>query len=166
MIDENWCANHLYTNTILLDSFMQNLASIDCVLAPGFEDCWVWKHSANGTHTAASTNSWLLSVHNEAHLSPLASFRWLWKLEIPEKICMFLWLILHKSLPTNSVRRHRNLVNSPACQVCSHVMEDTLHYIRDCPHARDIWSRLNFTSRVGFFDTHPVCLDKTLDLGE
>lgn len=54
------------------------------------------------------------------HLRPtlhliINAFIWVWKLHIPKNIRLLHCLVLHKSLPTNSLRHHRNMSSSPMC---------------------------------------------------
>ena len=68
---------------------------------------------------------------------------WLWRLKVPLKLQHFLWLCFHNALPINARRHHCNKVVSPSCNCWSSPIEDILHCLRDCPHSREFWLRLN-----------------------
>lgn len=70
------------------------------------------------------------------------SWSWIWKIRAPEKVRVFMWLLSHDVLQVNKHRFHCHLASSPTCPHCSHVMEDILHCLRDCPSSREVWFRL------------------------
>lgn len=71
-------------------------------------------------------------------------WRWLWRLQIPQRCKIFLWLALNESLPTNAPARAPCIVNfiaSKSCPFC-HGHETLLHVLRDCPRAKNTWIHL------------------------
>ena len=66
----------------------------------------------------------------------------IWKLPIPQRVRMFLWLCYHDRILSNSNRFIRHLTDDPRCYACGEVEENTSHIIRDCPAARLVWRRL------------------------
>jgi len=81
---------------------------------------------------------------------------WLWRLKVPAKLQHFLWLCFHNALPINTCRNHCNMVASPSCTRCSSPIEDILHCLRDCPHSRELWFRLNMGHYNNFFSEFDV----------
>lgn len=75
---------------------------------------------------------WLITRSRE--LSENARWRWLVRLQAPEKIQFFVWLMFHNSLLTNILRFHRKLTADARCGRC-HLAEelDIVHCLRDCP---------------------------------
>ncbi|KAL4368559.1 hypothetical protein GQ457_05G007400 [Hibiscus cannabinus] len=65
-----------------------------------------------------------------------------WKIQIPQRIRVFLWLALHRRLLTNVERERRHLTASVQCAVCFDGPEDMIHVLRDCMVARSLWSRV------------------------
>src|ERR1044072_2230699 len=61
-----------------------------------------------------------------------------------------MWLALHKSLQVNAYRFHCNMAQNPLCVRCSGETDDVLHCLRDCPHARELWTRLGALSWQNF----------------
>ena len=63
-------------------------------------------------------------------------WRWLWRLHLPQRCKIFLWLVLYDKLPTE-VPRIADFAFSP-CPFCrGH--ETLLHVLRDCPRAASVW---------------------------
>lgn len=64
-----------------------------------------------------------------------------WKLHVPERIRVFMWLASHKRLLTRDVSKRWDGTTG-ACPVCSRATEDQLHVLRDCPRATQLWRNL------------------------
>ncbi|CAN1126971.1 Putative ribonuclease H protein At1g65750 [Linum perenne] len=65
-----------------------------------------------------------------------------WRWKGPSRVKHFLWLVAHNRILTNVERQRRHLTNEAGCQRCTGLNEDTLHVIRDCKVAREVWSSL------------------------
>ncbi|KAL9290881.1 putative ribonuclease H domain, reverse transcriptase zinc-binding domain-containing protein [Arabidopsis thaliana] len=65
-----------------------------------------------------------------------------WKVQAPERVRVFLWLIVNQAIMTNSERKRRHLCNSDVCQVCRGGIESIIHVLRDCPAMSGIWDRI------------------------
>lgn len=127
---------------------MDLLFDIDPSWAMNQIDKYVWNQSTYGGYTSTSTCKWLSFKFNHDSTCHFVAFKWLWKLKIPKKIRIMFWLILHNSLSKNSTRFHRNLVNSSAFPHCSNPREDSLHCLRDFPHAKEIWLGFGFAPHL------------------
>ena len=68
----------------------------------------------------------------------------MWRLQAPFKVSFLIWLAVHNSLPVNFVRYRRGLVESDRCCRCNNALETSLHCLRDCLYAREVWSLLQF----------------------
>lgn len=85
-------------------------------------------------------------------------WRRIWSLHIQQRIRVFLWMMAHERILTNSVRWRRGLAANSDCWRCGGGCEDVLHVIRDCPQSRRVWDCFQQSYRLnGFF---------TLDLRE
>lgn len=117
------------------------------------EYTFIWHNNKNGTITPKSGYNWLLSRKELVIISNLPpSWSWIWKLHMPEKIKIFFWLACHNSVPTLSMRNHRNIAPSPICSRCGLHDETFLHCVRDCAHSKSIWHRIGFIHN-DFFST-------------
>ena len=97
----------------------------------------IWRCTADGN----------LNVKSAYNLITLASplqgsnmWKLIWSLKCTQKLKIFLWFILHGSLHTQQLRYYRHIVSHPTCPRCNLEAEDTLHCLRDCPKAHQIWS--------------------------
>lgn len=103
---------------------------------PDMKDRWVWAAHHTGQYTVASGYLWLLS--SQRNFNNSQDWKWVWKISAPAKVQFLVWLVAHDALPTNELRHHRGLAPSPSCQRCSSHVENIIHVLRDCPHAREV----------------------------
>lgn len=68
---------------------------------------------------------------------------WLWRLHIPQRCKIFLWLALNDRLPTNASKSTPHIADSSSssCPFC-HAHETLLHMLRGCPRATSVWVHL------------------------
>ena len=115
------------------------------------EDAFIWNYNKNGVYTAKSGYSWLLSnSESSTILSSTFSWTWIWKLRIPEKFKLLIWLICHNAVPTLSLMHHRNMAPSATCSRCGEEDETVLHCLRDCSFSKSIWTNLGFSDQIFF----------------
>ncbi|MFQ6623165.1 hypothetical protein Gotur_001529 [Gossypium turneri] len=77
-----------------------------------------------------------------------------WKVEVPQRVRVFLWLVLKQRLLTQAERLRRGVINDARCSVCGHGYEDVLHTIRDCDAAKKLGSTIQFYSQGGRSSSH------------
>jgi hypothetical protein len=63
----------------------------------------------------------------------------LWKLQVLEGVCSFMWLVMHKRLLTKSIKSSMGLGHS-MYNFCGDVEETLSHVLRDCPLAVNFWN--------------------------
>lgn len=147
MKDNGWKFDCLYT---VLPSELKN--RVQSTAGPtGVEhvDAWRWNEEPDGHYTSRSAYAWLNHRDNEEGEHQV--WMQLLKLRIPGKCKFMIWLALHQSLPVNVHWHACSLATSAACGRCSAPTEDILHCLRDCPHSREVWTRLGYGTFVGFF---------------
>lgn len=147
--NNNWHLERLAT--VLPDETRNKFAYVLPRLALNSVDNWTWDNTDQWIYSVRDGYSWLRKQRQ--HVVPDSSWNWVWKLQVPEKVRMFLWLTLHKALPVNANRFRCNLASSEACSRCSVVQEDGLHCLRDCPHSREMWERLGAWRWQNFWTT-------------
>jgi ribonuclease HI len=81
--------------------------------------------------------------------------RWckVWKLRVPERVCSFVWLMMHERLLTNA-RKNRMGLGHAMCRYCGDIVENELHAIRDCPLAMPLWLNVVDDSLRSMFFTY------------
>jgi hypothetical protein len=63
----------------------------------------------------------------------------LWKLNIPPKIRIFWWIVLHKYLLSKQELKRRHILRENFCEVCGEEGESLFHIDVDCPVAKQFW---------------------------
>jgi len=117
-------------------------------------DGYIWPHHKNGIYSTKSGYNWLTS-HHDSDNQNTDSWRWIWRLKVPEKFKFLIWLACHNVVPTLALLHHRNMANSATCSRCG-VHEETLfHCMRDCNFSIVIWNRIGFSSQL-FFSSNSV----------
>ena len=118
------------------------------------QDAWTWRHAKKGAYTCSSGYYWPLQPNRDWNVN--CKMNWLWRLKVPAKLQQFLCLCFHNVLPINVCRHHYNMVASPSHTCCSSPIEDILHCLRDCPHSKELWLRLNMGRYRNLFSTIDV----------
>ncbi|KAK8511492.1 hypothetical protein V6N12_038095 [Hibiscus sabdariffa] len=72
----------------------------------------------------------------------LVNWKRIWKLEVPQRIQVFIWLIFHERLLTNAERVHRHIASLDMCEVCESGREDIEHVLRSCSAAKGVWTQV------------------------
>ncbi|KAL8143934.1 hypothetical protein V2J09_016966 [Rumex salicifolius] len=111
------------------------------VVQPGVAppDSLTWSFSKDGMYTVSSAYVGLTDF-NRGQSDVGDIFRVLWRIKVPERIRMFLWLGVHGRLMKNAERFRRHLTSDPRCAVCSDGEETLLHLFRDCRKAKCVWN--------------------------
>lgn len=116
------------------------------------KDTFIWQHNINGTYTAKSGYAWLLESSNPTAIpTKMSSWSWIWKLKIPEKFKLLIWLACHNAVPTLSLLQDRHIAPSATCSRCGEDDETLMHCLRDCNYSKIIWTNLGYTAQ-DFFD--------------
>jgi len=98
----------------------------------------VWTADRLGRFTIKSA----LQLMRQPEGDTRRAWEWVWKLKIPQRIKLFVWLLLHGRLLTNSERYRRRLCMSPVCELCQDATEDLDHLFRTCSAAQSVWQEL------------------------
>lgn len=116
--DGNWRLNSLYTQLPQdIKEEIHNFGPLVC--HPQLEDMWCWRDSCNRGYSVKLGYIFLIK---RAAIED-SGWLWVWKLKVPEKVRLLVWLIMRDSLPTNLLRFNRNLTNDPSCPICGNVEE-------------------------------------------
>lgn len=66
----------------------------------------------------------------------------IWRLKVPTRSNLLLWMVNHERLKTKQLLYHRQIVEDATCALCGQEVESTLHAVRDCVLPRRIWTLL------------------------
>ena len=74
-----------------------------------------------------------------------SDFEWyiIWKLNVPNKVKMFMWRFAHNSLPVQRNLARRGVVIDTRCPVCARLDEDCGHLFFKCKYAKLCWRMMN-----------------------
>ncbi|CAN1725728.1 Putative ribonuclease H protein At1g65750 [Linum perenne] len=125
------------------------------------EDGIMWGSDPRGSFTLKSAYEILATT---GHHTEQDIWKTVWRWEGLSRVRHFLWLVAHDRILTNAERRRRHMAAVDDCQRCRSYTEDTLHVIRDCQVAREVWTTL-LPSELGphfFSDSLQVWLQKGL----
>jgi ribonuclease HI len=92
--------------------------------------------------------------HGDIH-APEGNWKSLWDWKGPHRIQTFIWLAAQERILTNFRRSKWGVGISPLCTRCGRDDETTIHVLRDCVYATQVWLRLvpsNFMTDFFTFD--------------
>jgi hypothetical protein len=123
---------------------------INVEIAGGIElsndpDSLIWQLENKGVYSSSS----LYHMINFRGVQPLF-IPAVWKLSVPPKIHVFLWLFSHNKLMTRDNLRKRHIIKPLDCVFCTK-NETNSHLFFDCTVARNVWSFISnyFQIRIG-----------------
>ena len=82
-----WKLDNIWT--LLLVEVQQLILEVPVPHFRDSPDCLVWTGAFSGSYSVSSTYGWLMSKHHG--LDIVESWRWVWRLETPFKICFLVW---------------------------------------------------------------------------
>ncbi|MBA0555058.1 hypothetical protein Golob_014120, partial [Gossypium lobatum] len=71
-------------------------------------------------------------------------YKKLWQIQVPSKIKITVWRILHNYIPTRANRFTRRVIASPSCPKCNREVETNAHEMMGCESTKIIWESLGF----------------------
>ncbi|KAH9724450.1 reverse transcriptase domain-containing protein [Citrus sinensis] len=71
----------------------------------------------------------------------------IWRLELPEKIKIFLWRAAQNMLPTVENLWKKKVTASPLCQICRRSVETISHALIECKTAGKIWKKSSLADK-------------------
>jgi hypothetical protein len=100
-----------------------------------------WKFEKNWCFSVRS--AWLDEVAGSpSTYRDAASWKLLWKNQVPGKIRMFLWHLAKHSIPIEDVREKRHMSMMSACGLCS-ADDSWRHSMLGCSMSRCIWAMVD-----------------------
>ncbi|RYR45289.1 hypothetical protein Ahy_A07g031124 [Arachis hypogaea] len=151
VVNNNWNYDRIGYN--LGDDWFSIFASIKPPEAELGEDSIAWMLTPNGVFSIKPACSALASPASSENAS---LFTRIWKLEAPQRLRSFCWLVANNALLTNEERVRRNIAQSALCGVCGSNSEYLLHVLRDCPVAYRTWKSIDDRLDAENFFTKPL----------
>lgn len=142
-VDQYWNQDSTWNVTALQQflpvDILDELTAIILFDEPGSQDQAVWSKEPSGSFSVRTA----YDCAAENSPSPEAA-KWnaIWKLKLPSRIKVFLWLSRHERIMTNKQRMKRGFATCDKCWCCKDVSEDIEHTLRRCPAADEVWRRV------------------------
>lgn len=100
-------------------------------------DAMIWQYEAKGTYSCSTH----YAILNFGGIKPVC-IPAVWKLHIPPRVHIFLWLLAHNKLMTRDNLKKRNMDKPENCMFCSH--NESVHRpLFDCIVAKQIWQEIS-----------------------
>jgi hypothetical protein len=87
-----------------------------------------------------STKSAYAALSTQLQCPHLAN---VWESFVPQKVKIFGWLLSLDRLNTRENLHKKTIVGSVTCPRCGHTVESRDHLFFICPHAQDVWNKIN-----------------------
>ena len=143
--------NHTWTFESLNLPFsphLQNLIQgIPVACLARLPDSYLWPYN-KGTCSMKSGSHFLYNQQQVLWNKTL--WNWLWTLPCPRMIQIFLWKATRNRLPTKTFLSFGRQHVDSQCPRCNSP-EMTLHILRDCPWAKEVWSQSPGILPLSFF---------------
>lgn len=98
---------------------------------------------------AMATSSETMTSGDARHWSAV------WRLNIPPKIRVFWWRVMHNSLPSKSELKRRHVEKGSFCEMCGDQDESLYHVFFLCPVAKRFWNEVKKLTGVALPTLHP-----------
>ena len=121
---------------------------------------YLWAPSTSGKFSVSSVYNFITDSHTNASSSPIRPQFWksIWKLNLNDRLRLFLWKIAWDILPTKERLGHLFNVNPDfSCPLCMLANDSLQHLFFECIFARVVWrhsfwpldsTKFNFSSMV------------------
>ncbi|XP_057422473.1 uncharacterized protein LOC130716276 [Lotus japonicus] len=151
---DRWRLDRLWT--VLPDDLTARVNMFPARVNSHVPDGIRWTGHVSGEYSTSTGYNWIISQRMAVDgvlPGTHSSWSWIWRLKIPLKCMMLIWLALQDALPTNFWRFKRGMASSAACVRCNGGEETVLHCLRDCPAAWRVWILMGFdTSDTRFYN--------------
>lgn len=156
MVDELICQKR-WNGNITFNNFNRNdakrILSIPLSLL-GREDSYYWQPKAGGEYTVNSDYKILMekgrsvkrcnskgdgSSNAEGSQQMTQIWNTLWRLNIKQKIKLFIWKCIKGALPVREAVSRQTGRGDPICTTCGEAQETIDHLLLNCPYMMDIW---------------------------
>jgi hypothetical protein len=116
------------------------------------EDEQIWKLSRNGLYSVRSAYHHLIEhVIDNNHLKVDGNWKILWRLQVPNKVKIFLWRALRGCLPVRGRLAQKGVPCGNKCPYCDTNEENEWHCFFGCSTVEDVWMEAECWQQVHGF---------------
>ena len=119
---------------------MKLIQAIPTNLASQREDLIAWAFTNDGDFSLRTAYNAAKGLNTLNPNTP--SLTWIWKLNVPPKLVLFIWLCTYNSIPVKEVLGSRGLSLDQHCSIYKSKTESISHMLRECPYSVSFWNRL------------------------
>ena len=119
---------------------MKLIQAIPTNLASQGEDLIAWAFTNDGDFSLRTAYNAAKGLNTLNPNTP--SLTWIWKLNVPPKLVLFIWLCTYNSIPVKEVLGSRGLSLDQHCSIYKSKTESISHMLRECPYSVSFWNRL------------------------
>lgn len=150
-------ATGLWDELLVLDNFLEYNAHTILKLRVNqdVEDQPAWHYDKKGMFSVKSAYKLAVQQREEENgrnatgadvgSGEQASFKWdkIWGMEVPNKVRMFTWRLVHNSLLVRRNLARRGVKEETICPMCSRLDEDCGYLFFKCKKVKECWRMLN-----------------------
>ncbi|XP_057250731.1 uncharacterized protein LOC130591430 [Beta vulgaris subsp. vulgaris] len=114
------------------------------------KDSLVWGLTADGEYSVKTGSLLAQGVFNPNFEK--VEFAWLWKLQVPPKIKMFLWKACHDGLPSKDRLEKCKVFIPQQCVLCCNALESISHLCFQSPFTLEVFACLQFIRNKVIFN--------------
>ena len=133
-------------------------AILQLPIRPRDGDVWAWEPKRHGIYSVRSAYKLLdkrrrQGEEDQPNTSSDGVWRMIWKLEVPPKVRVFWWRVLHEFLPARQVLCRRHIEPIANCEVCGATEESVKHVSMECTVAKEFWHQVLMMTGVKTYST-------------
>lgn len=128
-------------------------------------DKFLWKHSSSGEYKVKNVYNLLLKDstqtshhHHGPTQFPPGVWNLIWKVNVPHKVGLFVWKLMHDCLLTYLTLRNRGISTTSSCPLYKKEDESTSHLFLYCTFARACWHGSALAIRTSYLRNSSVQL--------
>ncbi|KAL4386031.1 hypothetical protein GQ457_09G026140 [Hibiscus cannabinus] len=132
MVDDNEGWDWIRLKQWLSQDAVAKIAAIKPPRSDAGADTPGWRWGKSRTFTVRSAYQ---AIHTPSTATNESHWSKIWRLPVPQRIRVFMWLVFRQRLLTNAERFRRHLTLSDSCPLCHSAPETIDHMLRTCPRA-------------------------------
>ncbi|CAL1414974.1 unnamed protein product [Linum trigynum] len=125
------------------------------------KDSWIWRLTESGGYSVKSAYRMFRETRDSTLGNDLFSssrpsrddWKWLWGLELPPKLRLFIWKCGKNAIATRVRLFDRKCAPNPLCPLCENQEETIMHCFFHCPKALETWTQLGLLNVLPVADS-------------